>query len=72
MERNPHIGQQFGANLKRLRRQKDMTQVELAIEANLEPSYMTKLENGKVEPKLSTIIALAEALGVSAGELVTL
>ncbi|MFB6455316.1 helix-turn-helix domain-containing protein [Chitinophaga sp. Hz27] len=71
MEKNEHIIKSFGANLKRIRKEKEMTQVDVAFEAELEPSYMTRLENGKVDPSLSTICALASALDVDPCELIT-
>ncbi|NIG53068.1 helix-turn-helix domain-containing protein [Chitinophaga sp. Cy-1792] len=71
MEKNEHIKKSFGANLKRIRKEKEMTQVAVAFEAELEPSYMTRLENGKADPSLSTIMALAGALEVDPCELIT-
>ncbi|MBV7532376.1 helix-turn-helix domain-containing protein [Chitinophaga sp. sic0106] len=68
-EKNPHITKAFGANLRRLRLARKLTQVEVAFEADMEPSYMTRLENGKTDPSLSTVYALADALDVSPREL---
>ncbi|RAJ75022.1 helix-turn-helix protein [Chitinophaga dinghuensis] len=63
-ERNENIAKQFGANLKKIRKEKNLTQVDVAFEADLEPSYMTRLENGRSEPSLSTVLILAKALDV--------
>ncbi len=68
-ERNENIAKQFGANLKKIRKEKNLTQVDVAFEADLEPSYMTRLENGRSEPSLSTVLILAKALDVEVNAL---
>ena len=51
--------------MKRLRLSKDMSQAALARRAGLTREYVNKLEAGKQDPSLTTISALAKALGVS-------
>jgi len=46
-----------------------MTLEELAERAGLTPNYIGTIENGKRDPSLSTIAALAKGLGVAPGEL---
>jgi len=54
-----------GANLKRLRDQRDMSQRALAEKAGVHPITISKLETGvSQDADLSTIRALAGALGV--------
>jgi transcriptional regulator with XRE-family HTH domain len=55
----------MGRQLKRLRLSKDMSQAALARRAGLTREYVNKLEAGKQDPSLTTISALAKALGVS-------
>jgi transcriptional regulator with XRE-family HTH domain len=55
---------QMGKRLKRLRVGKDMSQAALAKRAGLTREYVNKLEAGKQDPSLTTISALAKALGV--------
>jgi putative transcriptional regulator len=50
--------------LKRLRTEKAMSQAALAQRAGLTREYVNKLEAGKQDPSLTTITALAKALGV--------
>ncbi len=50
--------------LKRLRTVKKMSQAALAKRAGLTREYVNKLEAGKQDPSLTTINALAKALGV--------
>lgn len=62
----------FGANLRRLRRDRRMTQPELAGAANMTQPQISYLERGEHRPQEATVRKLAEALGVSAEELLPL
>ena len=59
----------FGQRLKHVRRAKGMTLTELGERVGRAPSVLSLIENGRREPKLSLIEALATALGVAADEL---
>lgn len=59
----------FGENLRRLRRDKGLTQGELAKQAGLKITHMSKLENDAGDPKLSTLYKLMAALDCSADTL---
>jgi transcriptional regulator with XRE-family HTH domain len=54
----------FAARLKALREARGLTQKQLAERADLHLGAVFKLEQGKREPAWSTVLALAEALGV--------
>ena len=54
----------MGKRLKRLRTAKDLSQAALAERAGLTREYVNKLEAGRQDPSLTTISALAKALGV--------
>jgi transcriptional regulator with XRE-family HTH domain len=54
----------MGTRLRRLRTTKKMSQAALAKRAGLTREYVNKLEAGKQDPSLTTISALAKALGV--------
>jgi transcriptional regulator with XRE-family HTH domain len=56
----------MGMRLKQLRVTKKMSQAALAKRAGLTREYVNKLEAGKQDPSLTTISALAKALGVPA------
>ncbi len=62
----------FGANVRRLRRAGDgaCSQEALAERARLHRTELGKIEQGIVEPKLSTLLILADALGVTLDEMV--
>lgn len=50
--------------LKKCRELKGMTQSALAERAGISPSYLSQLEKGKRDPKLTMLTQLANALGV--------
>ncbi len=59
----------FGQRLRHIRRSRNLTLTELGNRVGRAPSVLSLLENGRREPKLSLIEALATALGVPAEEL---
>jgi transcriptional regulator with XRE-family HTH domain len=64
--------ERFGANLRRLRttREQRLSQEELSFATNLHRTEIGSLEQGRVEPRLSTLLILAEGLAVTLDELV--
>lgn len=58
----------FGKHLKALRQSKGISAVELANSCGMDKPHMSRLENGKANPKLTTLIRLSQALGISLGE----
>ena len=60
---------QMGARIRRLRKARGMSQQDLADKARLTRVFITRLEAGQQDPSLSTINAIAQALDVSAAEL---
>lgn len=61
----------FGILLKRKRLEHKWSQRELAERARLSLRFVQGLEYGESEPRLSTIYALAQALGMKPAELLT-
>jgi transcriptional regulator with XRE-family HTH domain len=61
---------QMGAKIRKLRKAAGMSQAGLAKRARLTRVYVTRLEAGRQDPSLSTINALARALGVTVAELI--
>ena len=59
----------LGANLKKIRKEKKITQATLADVLNVDKSFVSNIENGKTNPTLSTITNIAKALDVSASDL---
>ena len=56
-------------NLKRLRRERGLSQEELADLANLNRNYVGMVERQENAPTVDTLEALAQALQVDAAEL---
>ena len=59
----------LGANLKRIRLEKGMSQADLCRELDVDKGYISNIESGKQNPTLATISRVANALGVSVDEL---
>ena len=55
----------FGKRLAATRRQRRLTQTELARRATLSVAFLSELENGHREPGASSLLRLADALLVS-------
>lgn len=59
----------FGRNLKKLRLQRKLSMDKLAKLADMELSQIYRIENGRVNAKLTTIAALGKALDIDPNEL---
>lgn len=60
----------IGHRVRKLREQRGWSQVQLAYKAGTVPNVISRLETGAVEePSLSTLRALATALGVDVADL---
>lgn len=63
------ISKKFGANLKKIRLEKNMSQGDICRALEVDRAYISNLESGKRNPTLATIKRLADALGVSSDKL---
>lgn len=54
----------LGKTLLRLRNDQGLTQQEVGDRAGLATSYVSRIENGHVEPSLKTLSKIAKALGL--------
>jgi transcriptional regulator with XRE-family HTH domain len=63
------ISKKLGANMKKIRAKKKLSQGALARLLEVDKGYISNIESGKKNPTLATIQRLADALGVSADEL---
>lgn len=59
----------IGANIKRTRKERGLTQAELAQMVDLSTKYLSNLECGEKYPKLETFISIANALQCDANSL---
>ncbi|MBW8636223.1 helix-turn-helix domain-containing protein [Hoeflea sp. WL0058] len=60
----------IGRNFARLRREKGLTQEEVEVRSGFSQQYLSSLERGRRNPTMITLYELAQALGVSHGDLV--
>ena len=58
-----------GRNVRRLRLQKELTQEQLAFEAELDLTYVGGIERGKRNPSLSVLARIAKALSIHPSKL---
>jgi len=64
------LSRAFGARLRELRAREGVSQDNLAREIDIHPTSVGRLERGGREPRLSTLLRIADGLGVEPGELV--
>ena len=62
--------ERFARNLREHRQRAGLSQERLGFRANLHRTEISLLERGAREPRLSTIVRLARALGVAPGDFV--
>ena len=59
----------LGENLKKLRLKKKMSQGDISRKLGVDRAYISRIENGRMNPTLLTLEKIAEALGISSSEL---
>jgi transcriptional regulator with XRE-family HTH domain len=67
--RNQKYLNAFGENLKRLRNAKGMSQEKLALATEVDYQQIYRIEHGKINTTISTILSIARALNVHPKEL---
>lgn len=65
------VAEAFGAVVRGTRLAAGVSQESLAHTANLERSYLGRIERGQSQPTLFVVLKVAAALGLEGGELVT-
>lgn len=71
-ELGSELRERFAQNVRRFRKNKGMTQLELAIAAGLGRSFISQIERGHFSVTLETIGAIATALGIPPTALIQL
>lgn len=54
----------LGAHIRRMRRQKNLSIADLSASSSISSGMLSKIENGQISPSLTTLQAIAAALGV--------
>jgi transcriptional regulator with XRE-family HTH domain len=65
----PDPVEQFALNLKALRKKACVSQEDLAKRSGVHASEISRLERGDRDPRLTTLVKLADGLGCSVGDL---
>lgn len=60
---------QFGQLVRKYRKEKSMSQEQLALLCNMDRSYLGRIERGEVNPTLEKLYELAKSLGVNVKDL---
>lgn len=63
------IREEIGKNMLRARKRKGVKQVDVAVDAGLNPSYYGKIERGKVNISLEKLYRIIRALGVKSSDI---
>jgi transcriptional regulator with XRE-family HTH domain len=61
--------EQLGANVRRHRLAAGLTQEQLSDRAKLHLTEISRIENGRRDPQLATIVTVADALEIAPSEL---
>ncbi len=64
--------EKFGTHLAKLRKKKGLSMRELAARCDVDYAKISKLENNKANVTLTTLIELAEGLGIHPKELLNI
>ena len=60
--------QKLGNHIKKLRKERKLTISALCYKNGLEPSTISRIEKGKIEPKYLTLMNIAKAFNLSLAE----
>ncbi len=71
MDRQDDALRRLGRRLSDLREQQSLSIAELASLTALAPNDISRIETGDLDPPITTIVALASALGTTPGRLLT-
>ncbi|MCF0118062.1 MAG: helix-turn-helix transcriptional regulator [Bacilli bacterium] len=64
-----NIQEQLGMRIKYLRKQRNLSQEQLAFECNLNKNYLCDIENGKRNPTLDILEKISHGLNITLEEL---
>ena len=63
------VKERIKENVRRLRKEKGMTLSEMAAVCDCSPGLLSQIETGSVNPSLSTMVSISEALDTSLSDL---
>jgi transcriptional regulator with XRE-family HTH domain len=59
----------LGENLRAARVARELTQEEVAERSGVQAGEISRIENGKRDPQVSTVLKIANGLGIKPGQL---
>lgn len=63
------IQSRVSRNIEKIRREKDLSQEEVAHRADIHQTYLSGVETGKRNPSILVVERIAKALGVEVSEI---
>ena len=70
-DENKQVLEQFGAILKQIRTEKELTLLDLEVRTGINEGEISKIENGKKNFTFTTLVKLAKGLDIPASKLLT-
>lgn len=64
MDRDKDFIEKFGKNLRQIRKDNNLSQIDLAIKINTDRSQISRIERGIANPTITTIKAIARELDI--------
>ena len=61
----------LGINIKKIRRNRNLTQEKLSEQVGISPVFLSQIENASRKPSLETVANIANSLNVTIDELIT-
>jgi len=72
MDKRSNISEKIGKRIAELRKEKGLTQEQLAVKINMDRTFVGYLEKGDRNPSVETANKIARALGVKISEIFNL
>lgn len=65
------VNKNLGQKIRKLRKDRGLTQEELAFQSRIDYSYLNQIENGKRNPTIEIIVKIARVLKTSSENLLS-
>lgn len=63
------IRREIGKNIKKIREKKDANQIDVAVDAGINPSYYSKIERGEVNPSIDILYKIIKSLRIRSSDI---
>ena len=64
-----YIRERLGKEISRIRKERNLSQDNLAVDSNLDRSYLAEVEEGKANPSLKVLCKITEGLNIQLWQL---